>query len=226
MTIRNSFTRSSVAMLATTSFLIMTAQEKKLPSPSFTGGMAMNEVVASRHSSREFDTTRQLSDSTLGQLLWMTTGINRPDAKPSRFGTAANHSNPTARNWQEIRTFVFDKEGAWEYLPTTHTLSLVKEGDHRALLAGTAAFSQEFVMDAPCSILFVADMTGLPEGEQARQMAMVDIGIACENLNLACASEGIATVPRATMDIEGISALLGLTPLQIPVMNNPIGYAR
>ena len=81
-------------------------------------------------------------------------------------------------------------------------------------------------MDAPCSILFVADMTGLPEGEQARQMAMVDIGIACENLNLACASEGVATVPRATMDIRGIEALLGLTPLQIPVMNNPIGYAR
>lgn len=226
MTIKNRFTRLSVAALATTTFLIMTAQEKKLPSPSLTGGMAMNEVVASRHSVREFDPAHEISDSTLGQLLWMTTGVNRPDARPSRLGAAANRSNPTARNWQEIHTFVFDKAAVWEYLPASHSLSRVKDGDHRALIAGTPAFSQEFVMDAPCSILFVADMTGLPEGDQARQMAMVDIGIACENLNLACASEGIATVPRATMDIKGISALLGLTPLQIPVMNNPIGYAR
>ena len=69
-------------------------------------------------------------------------------------------------------------------------------------------------------------MTNLPSGEQSRSMAMVDVGIACQNLNLACTSEGIATVPRATMDVKGISELLGLTAMQLPVMNNPIGYAK
>ena len=69
-------------------------------------------------------------------------------------------------------------------------------------------------------------MTELPEGEQAKAMALVDAGIACENLNLACASERIATVPRATMDVASISALLGLTSRQFPVVNNPIGYAK
>lgn len=186
----------------------------------------MNEVVAKRHSVREFDPIKQMSDATLGQLLWMSVGVNRPDVGPSRFGTPANRSNPTARNWQEIRAFVFGKDGVWEYIPSSHSISLVKDGDHRNLVAGTPEFSQDFVMDAPYSVVFVVDLTDLPEGEQAKAMALVDVGIACENLNLACESGEIATVPRATMDVKGISELLGLTPLQIPVMNNPIGYGK
>lgn len=218
--------RLPVMALAMITSLIMTAQERKLPSPSFSGGMPMNEVVAKRHSIREFDRSREIADSTLGQLLWLTAGVNRPDAAPGRFGVAANRSNPTALNRQEIRLYVFDKDGVWEYQPASHSLSLAKEGDHRKLIAGAEAFTQDFVLDAPVSVVFVADMAGLPEGEQTTAMALVDAGIACENLNLACVSEGLATVPRATMDSAAIATLLGLTARQLPVMNNPIGYER
>ncbi|WP_295727691.1 nitroreductase family protein [uncultured Muribaculum sp.] len=204
----------------------MTAQEKQLPAPATTGGMPINEVVAKRHSIREFDKKHAIDDATLGQLLWMTAGVNRHDAQPSAFGAPVNRCNPTARNWQEIRTFVFGEKGVWEYIPATHVLSPVADGDYRTLVAGTKEFSQDFVTDAPYSIVFVADLTGLPEGEQVKAMAMVDTGIACENLNLACTSLGVATVPRATMDIVGISRLLCLTERQLPVMNNPIGYPR
>lgn len=216
---------SAIALMAAMT-LIMTAQERKLPAPSLKGGIPMNEVVANRHSEREFDPSREISDSVVGQLLWMTAGVNRPDAAPGRFGVPANRCNPTALNSQEIRLFVFDKNGVWEYQPFSHSLTLVMDEDNRNLIAGTKEFTQDFVLSAPVSIVFVADMTKLPEGDQARSMALVDAGIACENLNLACVSEGIATVPRATMDTEGISKLLGLTPRQIPVMNNPIGYAK
>lgn len=220
------FSRLSVAMLTMASTLIMTAQERKLPAPSFSGGMPMNEAVANRRSVREFDSSREIRESTLGQLLWITAGINRPDAAPSQYGAKANRSNPTALNWQEIRLFVFDKNGVWEYQPSSHSLTLAKDGDHRNLIAGTKEFSQDFVLDAPVSVVFIADMTDLPEEDRTKALAIVDAGIACENLNLACASEGIATVPRATMDTGGISKLLGLNPRQIPVLNNPIGYAK
>lgn len=213
-------------ILALAAVMTMTAQERKLPAPSFRGGMPMNEVVAKRHSVRVFDPNREVSDSTLGQLLWMAAGVNRPNAEPGRFGVPANRSNPTALNWQEIRVFVFDNKGVWEYLPQEHALSLAKKGDHRALIAGTQEFAQDFVLNAPVSILFVADMSKLPEDDRTQAMALVDAGIACENLNLACVSEGIATVPRATMDTSAISKLLGLTPRQIPIMNNPIGYGE
>lgn len=220
------YTGLGLLIMFMTSFMTMTAKEKNLPAPVTNGGMPMNEVILNRYSEREFDSTREVDDATLGQLLWMSVGVNRPEAQASKFGVPANRSNPTARNWQEIRTFVFGKDGVWEYQPAGHSLTLVAEGDQRSLVAGTKDFSQEFVMEAPYSVVFVADMTGLPEGEHAKAMALVDVGIACENLNLACAANGVATVPRATMDSAGISEVLGLTPLQIPVMNNPIGYAR
>lgn len=218
--------RLPAVMLALMASMIMTAQERKLPAPSFQGGMPMNEVVAKRHSVREFDPSHEVNDSVLGQLLWMTVGINRPDAAPGSFGAPANRCNPTALNWQEIRVFVFDKKGVWEYIPSAHTLSLVREGDKRSLLTGTKEFSQDFVLNAPASIVFVADISKLPEDDRTKAMALVDVGIACENLNLACVSEGVVTVPRATMDASAISELLGLTSHQFPVMNNPIGYSK
>ena len=45
-------------------------------------------------------------------------------------------------------------------------------------------------------------------------------------INLFCAANGLATVPRATMDGEGIRQLLGLDARQIPLLNNPVGYPR
>lgn len=226
MSIMNPFVRLVVTTTVITTFLNMTAQEKKLPAPSFNGGMPMNEAVANRHSTRVFDAARDIDDATLGQLLWITAGVNRPEAKSEKEGAPANRSNPTALNRQEILLFVFGKDGVLEYIPSTHSLSHIKDGDHRKLVAGNSEFSQDFVMDAPYSIVFVADLTNLPAGEPTKSMALIDAGIACENLNLGCASMGVATVPRATMDSAGISKLLGLTALQIPMMNNPIGYTK
>lgn len=226
MAILKKYLRLPALALAIATTLIMTAQERKLPAPAFDGGMPINEVVAGRHSVREYDPSREINDTILGQLLWMTVGINRPDAKPGHLGSVANRSNPTALNWQEIRVFTFDKNGVWEYRPKSHSLMLVREGDHRNLVAGTKEFSQDYVLEAPVSVVFVADLSKLPEENRTTMMALVDAGIACENLTLACVSEGIATVPRATMDTAAISSLLGLSPRQLPVMNNPLGYPK
>lgn len=187
------------------------------------GGMPVNEVVASRHSSRTFNPAREVPDSVLGQILWMSVGVNRAKADHDMGGNPADRCNPTAINRQEVTAYVFDRDGVWEYMPRTHSLALRAEGDHRALMAGTAEFSQDFVLDAPASILLVTDASRF-EGDRAMACALLDAGIANQNLNLACASLGVATVPRATMDASGISALLGLSPMQIPALNNPVGY--
>lgn len=215
---------ATIAMLAAN--FDMEAKNIKLPAPERAGGMPMNEVVANRHSVRVFDPAREVETAKLGQALWLSVGVNRPDAKPEKNGHAANRSNPTAMNWQEIEAYVFGKAGVWKYEPATHALTQVCEGDHRSLIAGTAEFCQDFVLDAPYSVVFVANMEGLPEGDRTSMMAMVDAGIACENFNLAAVSLGLATVPRATMDSAAIARLLGLTEAQVPVINNPVGYAK
>ena len=206
------------------SSIIMNAEEKQFSAPATTGGMPINEVVAKRHSSVTFDKSRPVDQKTLGQLLWMTLGVNRPDAPVGKLGKA-NRTNPTAINAQEVTAYVFDTDGVWEYIASDNKLVKRADGDHRDLLAGTPQFRQDFVLDAPISVLLVTDtekFAGM--GPRAIEAAMIDAGIANQNLNLAAESLGLATRPRMTMDIEAIRTLLKLKDTQIPALNNPIGY--
>jgi hypothetical protein len=43
---------------------------------------------------------------------------------------------------------------------------------------------------------------------------------------LFCASVGLETVPRASMDAESLKKSLVLTDSQIPLMNHPVGYTK
>lgn len=204
----------------------MNAQEIQFAAPATTGGMPINEAVAKRHSSVNYDMNKLVDRTILGQLLWMTLGVNRPDAPEGRFGKA-DRTNPTAINAQEVMAYVFDTEGVWEYLPFENKLVKRADGDQRALLAGTPQFSQDFVLDAPLAILLVTDTAKFTNmGPRALEAAMLDAGIANENLNLAVASLGMATRPRMTMDINAIRKLLNLADSQIPALNNPIGYEK
>ena len=196
----------------------MGADKITLPSPAKNGGMPMAETLASRHSERSFDSSKQLSTQQISNILWAAVGVNRP--------AEGKRTNPTARDAREITAYLFGHEGVFVYEPETNSLSLVAPGDHRQLVAGTKEFSQDFVLDAPISIVLVADLSKLPEGPSTATMAAVDAGIACENINLYCQSVGLATVPRATMDIDGITKLLGLSDKCMPIINNPVGYAK
>lgn len=190
----------------------VSAQNKPLPAPQKSGGMPILQVLSERHSVRSFD-SRMITDRQLSDLLWGAIGINREDGK---------RTYPSCMNLQEIRLFVFTAEGVSEYLPAEHALKEMVKGDHRALVAGR----QDFVMQAPVSLVIVADMTKFSNpDDRARTMAAVDAGIVCENICLTATGLGLATVPRASMETEKIAALLGLDSTQLPLMNNPVGYA-
>lgn len=189
------------------------AQETKLCEPNKSRGTAFMKTLSDRMSEREFS-DKALDDKDLSDLLWAAVGQNRNDGKLTA---------PTAMNKQEIRLFVFTAKGVSEYMPHTHTLKHIVDGDHRNLIAGR----QDFVMSAPVSLVMVADLDKFGRtDERTRMMACVDAGIVCQNINLFCASVGLATVPRASMETEAIQKLLGLTSNQIPVMNNPVGYKK
>lgn len=196
------------------------AQDIALPAPMVAGGMSFGDALSMRHSVRSFDAGREISSQTLANLLWAAVGINRPDK--------GMRTNPTARNCQEIDVYVFTDQGVYKYDAMANRLIKRTAGDYRKLVAGTSGFSQSFVLDAPVSVVFVADLNKFnePSAPSSAMMGAVDAGIACQNVNLFCTAYGLATVPRATMDKEGIAGLLGLTALQVPLMNNPIGYEK
>lgn len=200
----------TAAMLLSATFA--NAQEITLPSPVKVGGTSTMEAFANRKSDRTFS-DKELDSQTLSNLLWATAGVNRPESN--------HHTNPTASNKQEIRVYAFTKDGASLYDPASHSLKTVANGDFRKMVAG----SQAFAATAPLSLVIVMDVSKFGEvNHNSYMMAAVDAGIMCQNINLFCAANGLKTVPRATMDVKGISALLMLNEQQVPIMNNPVGY--
>ncbi len=186
----------------------------KLPAPNLKRQTrSVMETYKQRKSERSFS-TKELSRQDLADLLWAAQGVNREDGKLTM---------PSCMNWQEIRLYVFDQKGVSLYDPKSHSLQNVAEGDKRQLIAGR----QDFVMQAPVSLLLVADLEKDGHADaRSREMAAVDAGICTQNICLFCAAAGLSTVPRASMEHDKIVELLGLTQNQIPMMNCPVGYPK
>lgn len=208
------------AVLFCTAFTSFAQNDITLPKPDLTENSAtVVNALATRHSVRDYDATKELSMQQISNLCWAACGLSRDDD---------HRTSPTARNLQEIRLFVFSKNGVYEYNAAKNTLESKAQGDHRELIVGgKGGFRQNFVMDAPVSLLMVIDFDIFgSKNENAVMMGCVDAGNVSENINLYCQAVGLATVPRATHDKQGLAALLGLTDNQLPIMNNPVGYAK
>lgn len=195
---------------------MMNAQDLKvikLEAPGKTGGEPLMKVFNNRKSVREYAPDK-LKPTDLSNLLWAANGINRTDGK---------RTAPSCRNFQEIKIYVVMAEGAYLYDAKAHALNPIAAGDHRAAVAS----GQDFVKTAPVSLVLVADMTPFGNvNEHAKLMASVDVGIVCQNINMACAGLGMATVPRGTMDNETLKKVLKLNDTDLLLMNNPVGYPK
>lgn len=189
------------------------AETINLPPPHTEGGMPLMQAFQERHSSREF-APRELPLATISDLLWAAAGVNRP-------GTG-KRTAPSARDSREIAIYVIGATGAHVYEPTAHALQPVVEGDLRAY-AGV----QDFVARAPLNLVYVADLSRLDASEENKRLyAAADAGVIAENVYLYCASAGLATVVRASIDRPALAAALKLAPNQQVVLAQTVGYPK
>lgn len=182
-----------------------------LPAPRTEGGKPLMQALKERHSTREFDRAA-LPPALLSNLLWAADGISRPDGR---------RTAPTASNRQEVDVYVVLASGAYLYAAKEHQLQPVAEGDLRAL-TGT----QDFIKDAPLNLVYVADfarMGGNSEQDKAVYSA-TGVGFVSQNVYLFCASEGLATVVRASVDRPALAKALHLRPQQHIVLAQTVGY--
>ena len=185
----------------------------KLNPPDKTRGSAVMKALNDRQSVREYR-AESLRPQDLSDLLWAANGINREDGR---------RTAPSCRNFQDVEPYVVLPEGAYLYDAVAHALNPVSAGDYRAAVAS----GQDFAKTAPLCIVLVADMTKYGDmSENSKLMAAVDVGIVCQNINLACAGLGLATVPRGTMDQATLKTALKLTDQHLLLMNNPVGYPK
>lgn len=188
------------------------AEPIQLPSPRLEGGKPLMKALQDRMTIRSFD-SRALAPQTLSNLLWAAFGINRPDGR---------RTAPSARNWQEIDIFLATADGLFLWDAKHNVLSPIADKDHRAL-TGT----QSFVKDAPVNLIYVADYTRVSGGGADRDLLVgADTGFISQNVYLFCASEGLATVVRASIDRDALARVLKLKPEQKIILAQSVGYPK
>ena len=185
-----------------------------LPAPQTDGGRPLMQVLKERSSSRSFS-PRPLPPQVLSNLLWAAFGVNRPDA--------GKRTAPSAKDWQEIDMYVALAEGLFRYEAKGHRLEPVIAKDIRALTG-----RQAFVSEAPVNLVYVADhgRMGSASKEEQALYAAADTGFISENVYLFCASEGLATVVRGSIDREALAKAMGLRPGQKIILAQTIGYPQ
>jgi nitroreductase len=82
------------------------------------------------------------------------------------------------------------------------------------------------VASAPLNLIYVADMTKM-SGTSAENQALysaADTGFIGQNVYLFCASEGLATVVRASVDREALGKALNLPQQKRIMLAQTVGY--
>jgi SagB-type dehydrogenase family enzyme len=193
----------------------MFAQDLKpiaLPPPQMDGGRPLMQVLKERKTSREFG-SEKLSPQILSNLLWAAFGINRPEGK---------RTAPSAMNWQEIDIYVATADGLFVYDAKANRLEPVLAQDIRA-----ATGTQSFVASAPLNLVYVADLAKTSGSTSDTELyTSADAGFIAQNVYLFCASEGLATVVRGSVDRAALAKVMKLRPEQKIVLAQTVGYPK
>lgn len=186
----------------------------KLPDPQINDSKPLMRVLKDRSSSRSFS-QKKLPAQILSNLLWAAYGINRPDT--------GKRTAPSAVNWQEIDIYVAMSEGLYLYDAKTQTLKPILSGDIRQ-----ATGRQDFVKEAPVNLIYVADFSkmGAASKEDKELYSASDTGFISQNVYLYCASEGMVTVVRGSIDRQALARTMKLRPDQKIILAQSVGYPK
>ena len=177
-----------------------------LPKPRIEGGKPLMQALKLRKSTRGFS-QEKLSWQTLSDLLWDAWGVNRPDGR---------RTAPSAMNSREIDVYVVLPDGAYLYEAEPHRLSPVAPVDASAK------------PDSALHLVLVEDQARFQYAQASPESKISFAGFAAgaisQNVYLFCASEGLATVVRASIGKPELTRLLRLRPDQRVLYVQAVGY--
>lgn len=178
-------------------------EQVQLPEPKLDPSKSLAQALKERKTSRAYG-SGNLSQQALSNILWAAFGINRPDS--------GRRTAPSGLNWQETDIYIATSQGMYLYDPKGNALIPVVTGDIRAL-----TYTQvDRFKDAPLNLVYVADLEKTGGGEEAGKMVTVamDTAFVAENVYLYCASEGLPTAFRLSIDKDKLSQAMKLRPTQ------------
>jgi SagB-type dehydrogenase family enzyme len=194
-----------------------------LPPPKLAGQVSVEEAIARRRSTRTFS-DRPLSIEELSQLLWSLQGIT--DGKRMRAAPSAGATFPL-----EILAVTGGfgaggfSAGTYLYLPHSHSLKPLVNGDLRQRLADVA-IGQRAIATAPMSFVIAADYERTRaryKGRTERYVHM-EAGHAAQNAYLQAEAMALGTVAIGAFDDSGVKEVLSLAANLQPLYILPVGH--
>ena len=182
------------------------AQDLTLPQPVNSGGPALYDSLKNRASATfsDFDKAGPaLSDQTLSNLLWATSGQNRAE---KGWVVPMAHGYPPYCD-----VYVLNDNGVFLYKWADNSLQQISAQNMKDQAGG-----QGFVKNASCIFAFVANLDALKGLNNDVTLAYTLTGAMTQNLYLACQAEGVGARYIMTMS-PGLGRALGLNDQQKPI---------
>ncbi len=119
--------------------------------------------------------------------------------------------------------YVATADGLFRYDAKAHALHPILSQDIRALTG-----RQDFVAGAPVNLIYVSDLAKMTRASAADRefYAAAHTGFISQNVYLYCASEGLATVVRASLDRPARANAMGLNAEQRITLVQSVGYPK
>jgi SagB-type dehydrogenase family enzyme len=201
----------------------------KLPEPKLSSETSVEESMQNRRSVRDF-LNEPISLEQASQLLWAAYGITENRANPA-FLRGGLRTTPSAGALYPLEVYLVVgkvtglKAGIYKYIPEGHQLELVSEGDVRKNLA-EAALEQEFIEQAPASIVYTAiyKRTTQKYGERGRdRYVCMDLGHSAQNVYLQAYAINLGTCAVGAFTDKMVSMVMLLPDNEEPLYIMPIG---
>ncbi|MBS7625929.1 SagB/ThcOx family dehydrogenase [Candidatus Bathyarchaeota archaeon] len=191
-----------------------------LPAPRLDSDYSLELALARRRSIRDYG-VGPLKLQELSQLLWAAQGVTDP--RGLRTAPSAGGLYPL-----EVYVVAGDVEGltggVYKYVPGSHTLRMVLEGDRRRDLCD-AALGQSWVGNAPANIVITAvyERTTIKYGERGVRYVHIEVGHAAQNLCLQATALNLGAVTVGAFHDDRVKTLLNLPESERPLYLIPIG---
>ncbi|MEJ5304760.1 MAG: SagB/ThcOx family dehydrogenase [Ignavibacteria bacterium] len=192
-----------------------------LPAPQIKGKISFEEVLNKRRSVREYKNDALLLNE-ISQLLWSAQGITE---KNWGLRTA-----PSAGALYPLEVYVVVgnvrnlEAGVYKYIPETHSLTKVIDGDQRKALYNSA-LQQESIIKAAADFVIAAvyERTSRKYGNRAERYVHFEVGHAAQNLLLQATALNLGAVPIGAFYDEKVKAALKLPENEQPLYIIPVG---
>lgn len=191
-----------------------------LPQPRIKSNISVEEAMFKRRSIREYQ-DKAVTLEQVAQILWAAQGIT------SEWG---GRTAPSAGGTYPLEVYLVTRKvenlepGVYNYIPHTHSLSLVAKGEYSKKLM-EASLNQKWVGDASFNLVIAADFSRTTRvyGERGVRYVYLEAGHAAQNVYLQAVALGLGCVVVGAFNDELVKSYLELPKNIEPIYVIPIG---